>query len=141
MWRKNKKIKKQKSYNKKEQSFWDKEQFPLWKEDKNLTIVALVSTLFFLISWCLIINFFSQLPPEIPLYFIKIGSQALSEKQNLYFLPLGFAFFTLLNFYLGHIFYRREKLLTLLLLHVSLLLNFMLIIIILKLLYITGLIF
>lgn len=122
------------------ESFWEYRKFPSWKEDKGLTIMTIINITLFLSAFGLIAYFFRKLPPEIPLYFAKIGAEALAKKQDLYFLPLGFALFTLLNFYLAHIFYRKEKLLSQMLIFASLFLNVMLIFIILKLTYIMGLI-
>lgn len=121
--------------------FWETNKFPIWKEEPTLSLSAFLSVLLNIGAWILIISYFSNLPPEIPLYYAKIGGEALTVKKNLYFLPLGFAFFTLWNYYLAHRYYQKEKLLSQLLIHICLALNLLLILIILKLLYLTGLIF
>jgi len=122
-------------------SFFEYQRFPLWKDDKKITSVAIASIILLISAWIFIAKFFNELPPEIPLYFVKIGNGALAEKKDLYFLPLGFAFFTFLNLYLAHYLYRKEKLLSNILIYICLFLNIMLILIIFKLSYITGLIF
>ena len=124
----------------KEAVFKENRRLPLWYDERNLRITAAFSAFFLLIVWGTIIFFYPKLPPEIPLFFNKIGSEALAPKINLYFLPLGFAFFTLLNFHLAHLFYRKEKLLSQLLLYLCPFFNLMLILIILKLTYLVGLI-
>jgi len=123
------------------ESFFKYQRFPLWKDDKKLTIIAIISSILLVSAWIFIAKFFKELPPEIPLYFVKIGNEALAKKIDLYFLPLGFAFFTFLNLYLAHYFYRKEKLLSEILIYICLFLNIMLVLIIFKLSYITGLIF
>jgi len=123
------------------QELFDKEKFPLWRKDLTSSLLALSSTIFFLTALTLIILYLPKLPPQIPLYFNKIGMDALADKYQIYFLPLGFSFFTLINFYLAHLYFRKDIILTKMLLVISLIFNTMLVFIVLRLLYTIGLIF
>lgn len=122
-------------------TFWDYQKFPSWKEEKNLPLCAFLIIVFLACSWGLIGYFYKSLPPQMPLYFSKIGNAVLTPKKNLLFLPLGFALATLVNFYLAHLFYRKEKLLSQLYIYLSLFLNILLIILIVNLFYLMGVIF
>ena len=126
---------------KKREPSFSKPKFPLWGQEKNLKVIAALTIIIFACSWILIAYFYYQIPPEIPLYYIKISNEALTEKKNLFLLPLGFAFFTLLNFWLAHLFFRKDKILSQLLIYAPLLLNIFLVVIIIKMLYIVGIIF
>ncbi len=122
-------------------TFWDYQKFPIWKKEPKFVITTIISLSLLIISWGIIIYFYQQFPPQIPLFYTKLGEELLAPRISLYFLPLGFALFTLVNFYMAHLYYRKDIVLTQLLIYVNLFLNIMLIVIIFKLLYLVGLIF
>lgn len=122
-------------------TFEDQRHFPYWKEDKIFVFIVVFSIIFLIASWIFIAIFYAKLPPEIPFYYIKIGSEALAPKKDLFFLPLGFAFFSLLNYYLGHYFFYKDKIITQIYLYLPLFLNFLMLIILFRLFYLLGVIF
>ena len=55
---------------------------------------------------------FHLLPPQVPLFYTKIGSQQLAAKTILSVFPIGSAVVWLLNFFLARIFFLKETLLS-----------------------------
>lgn len=81
-----------------------------WQSQLNLRLLRL-SIILLLAQIVLIIWFYNQLSPEIPLYFSKPwGSAWLASTSSIFILPL-FSLITLLINYLLAIFYHQRKLL------------------------------
>jgi len=81
-----------------------------WQNTFNSRLLRLTIILF-VVQIVLIIWFYNQLPPEIPLYFSRPwGSLWLASSASIFILPLFSLITLLLNYFLA-LFYHQKKLL------------------------------
>lgn len=79
---------------------------PQFYNDKIISLAYITSAAFFLVSLILVIFNFSQLPPEIPIFYSK-NLQILGNKNFIWIMP-GIIFLnSLLNFLLNKIFFNK----------------------------------